>query len=66
VYPIVLVSYLIGCQQYKDAAVGELVRSYFEYVTGTEGQKLAATQAGAAPLSETVAAQVKTAVDSIK
>jgi len=66
VYPIVLVSYLIGCQQYKDAAVGELVRSYFEYVTGTEGQKLAAEKAGAAPLSDTVAAQVKTAVESIK
>jgi phosphate transport system substrate-binding protein len=66
VYPIVLVSYLIGCQQYKDAAVGELVRSYFEYVTGTEGQELAAKQAGAAPLSDKVAAQVKPAVESIK
>ncbi|WP_116056270.1 phosphate ABC transporter substrate-binding protein PstS [Clavibacter sp. 199] len=66
VYPIVLVSYLIGCQEYKDAAVGELVRSYFGYVTGSEGQSLAAEKAGAAPLSDTVAAQVKTAVESIK
>jgi phosphate transport system substrate-binding protein len=66
VYPIVLVSYLISCQEYTDPAVGELVKAYLGYVTSTEGQQLAATEAGAAPLSETVAAQVKTAVESIK
>ncbi|WP_445444224.1 phosphate ABC transporter substrate-binding protein PstS [Clavibacter sp. km3a] len=66
VYPIVLVSYLIACQEYKDPAVGELVKAYLGYVTSTEGQQVAADQAGAAPLSETVAAQVKTAVESIE
>jgi phosphate transport system substrate-binding protein len=66
VYPIVLVSYLITCQEYKDPAVGELVKAYVGYVTSTEGQQLAAEKAGAAPLSDTVAAQVKTAVESIK
>jgi len=66
VYPIVLVSYLISCQEYKDPAVGELVKAYLGYVTSTEGQQVAADEAGAAPLSETVAAQVKTAVESIK
>jgi phosphate transport system substrate-binding protein len=66
VYPIVLVSYLIACQEYKDPAVGELVKAYLGYVTSTEGQQVAAEKAGAAPLSETVAAQVKTAVESIK
>jgi phosphate transport system substrate-binding protein len=66
VYPIVLVSYLIACQEYKDPAVGELVKAYLGYVTSTEGQTVAADEAGAAPLSETVAAQVATAVESIK
>ncbi|MFT7766530.1 phosphate ABC transporter substrate-binding protein PstS [Clavibacter tessellarius] len=66
VYPIVLVSYLISCQEYKDPAVGELVKAYLGYVTSAEGQQVAADEAGAAPLSETVAAQVKTAVESIK
>ncbi|MFT2694315.1 phosphate ABC transporter substrate-binding protein PstS [Clavibacter zhangzhiyongii] len=66
VYPIVLVSYLISCQEYKEPAVGELVKAYLGYVTSAEGQKVAADSAGAAPLSETVSAQVKTAVDSIK
>ncbi|MFT7711869.1 phosphate ABC transporter substrate-binding protein PstS [Clavibacter tessellarius] len=66
VYPIVLVSYLISCQEYEDPAVGELVKAYLGYVTSTEGQQVAADEAGAAPLSETVAAQVKTAVESIK
>ncbi|MFT2691227.1 phosphate ABC transporter substrate-binding protein PstS [Clavibacter zhangzhiyongii] len=66
VYPIVLVSYLIACQEYADPAVGELVKAYLGYVTSTEGQQVAADEAGAAPLSETVAAQVKTAVESIE
>ncbi|PPF60895.1 phosphate ABC transporter substrate-binding protein PstS [Clavibacter californiensis] len=66
VYPIVLVSYLIACQEYKDPAVGELVKAYIGYVTSSEGQQLAGEKAGAAPLSDTVAAQVKTAVETIK
>ncbi|MBF4622547.1 phosphate ABC transporter substrate-binding protein PstS [Clavibacter sp. VKM Ac-2542] len=66
VYPIVLVSYLIACQEYKDPAVGELVKAYLGYVTSSEGQQLAGEKAGAAPLSDTVSAQVKTAVESIK
>ncbi|MFS4506203.1 phosphate ABC transporter substrate-binding protein PstS [Clavibacter sp. Sh2141] len=66
VYPIVLISYLIACQEYEDPAVGELVRAYLSYVTSTEGQQAAADQAGSAPLSDAVAAQVKTAVESIE
>jgi phosphate transport system substrate-binding protein len=66
VYPIVLVSYLIACQEYKDPTVGELVKAYLDYVTSTDGQQLAADQAGSAPLSDAIATQVKTAVESIK
>ena len=38
VYPIVLVSYLIGCSEYEDAANAELVKAYFEYIISEEGQ----------------------------
>src|SRR5690554_4276765 len=36
VYPIVLISYLIGCEEYPDPAQAELVRAYFEYVVSDE------------------------------
>ncbi|MCJ1705592.1 MULTISPECIES: phosphate ABC transporter substrate-binding protein PstS [unclassified Rathayibacter] len=66
VYPVVLVSYLIACQEYQDAATGELVKAYLGYVTSEEGQQEAATSAGAAPLSSELSTQVATAIESIK
>ncbi|HEY1106424.1 MAG TPA: phosphate ABC transporter substrate-binding protein PstS, partial [Agromyces sp.] len=50
-YPLVLVSYAIVCQEYADAAQGELVKSYVGYMASEEGQSVAAEQAGSAPLS---------------
>ncbi|MDR1264145.1 MAG: phosphate ABC transporter substrate-binding protein PstS [Propionibacteriaceae bacterium] len=52
VYPVVLISYLVACQQYADAAAGELVRAFFEYVVSPAGQAAAASNAGSAPLTE--------------
>ena len=46
VYPIVLVSYLIGCVEYADAANAELVKAYFDYIVSPEGQATAAAEAG--------------------
>jgi phosphate transport system substrate-binding protein len=66
VYPAVLVSYAIVCQTYKDAAVGSLVKSYIGYIASADGQSAAAAAAGSAPLSTTLQAKVKTAIDSIK
>lgn len=51
VYPIVLISYVIGCQDYLNDADGTLVRGYFEYVVSDEGQQRAAESAGSAPIS---------------
>jgi len=51
VYPIVLVSYLIACTEYGSANEGALVKGYLEYVISPEGQKVAAENAGSAPLS---------------
>ena len=66
VYPIVLVSYLIGCQEYAESENVELVKSYFSYSASPEGQDEAAAAAGSAPISDSLREQVTAAIDSIK
>ncbi|MDQ0893087.1 phosphate ABC transporter substrate-binding protein PstS [Agromyces ramosus] len=66
VYPIVLVSYLIACQQYEDTANVELVKSYLSYIASPEGQDVAATDAGSAPISDSLREQITAAIDSIQ
>lgn len=51
-YPIVLISYLIGCNEYRNQAVVPLVQGYVSYVLSEEGQQFAADYAGNAPISE--------------
>lgn len=65
-YPIVLISYLIGCSEYKDAAVGELVKGFFSTAISAAGQDAAAASAGSAPISDDLRAKAQTAVDAIK
>ncbi len=65
VYPIVLVSYQIACQQFDDAAQAELVKAWLTYVTSADGQDVAAKDAGSAPLSESVGSKVQAAVETI-
>lgn len=64
-YPIVLVSYLVGCETYKDAAQADLVKSYFSYIVSAEGQDVAAESAGSAPISEDLRGKVQTAINAI-
>ncbi len=66
VYPIVLISYLVGCTEYKDAANAELVKAYFEYIISDEGQQLSAEKAGTAPISSKLFELASTAVAAIK
>jgi phosphate transport system substrate-binding protein len=66
VYPLVLVSYLIACQDYSDADEAKLVRSYLASIVSAEGQAAAAADAGSAPLSAEFSARVLAAVESIK
>ncbi|MBT2498171.1 phosphate ABC transporter substrate-binding protein PstS [Agromyces sp. ISL-38] len=66
VYPIVLVSYLIACQQYEDPANVELVKAYLGYIASEDGQSVAAESAGSAPISESLRDKVVAAIDSIK
>ncbi|MDJ1369967.1 phosphate ABC transporter substrate-binding protein PstS [Gulosibacter molinativorax] len=65
-YPIVLVSYLVGCHDYQDDAKAELVKAYFSYVVSAEGQDAAVAAAQNAPLSDELRTQVQTAIDAIQ
>ncbi|GAA4302763.1 phosphate ABC transporter substrate-binding protein PstS [Klenkia terrae] len=64
-YPIVLVSYHIGCVSNDDAAQADLLKSFLGYVISEDGQQAAADAAGSAPLSDTLREQAQTAVDAI-
>jgi phosphate transport system substrate-binding protein len=65
-YPIILVSSLIGCTQYKSAEEAEVAKAYMEYAISPEGQELAAEQAGSAPLTEALTEKVMPAIEAIK
>lgn len=65
-YPIVLVSYLIGCTKYDSASEAAIVKAYFEYAISSEGQKVAAENAGSAPLSAALTKKAQTAVEAIE
>lgn len=65
VYPIVLVSYMIACQEYADPAVAPLVKGFLQYIASPEGQDAAAEAAGSAPISEALSEQVNAAIETI-
>ncbi|WP_214466360.1 phosphate ABC transporter substrate-binding protein PstS [Microbacterium flavescens] len=65
VYPIVLVSYMIACQEYADPAVAPIVKGYLQFVASPEGQDAAAAAAGNAPISETLREQIDAAIETI-
>jgi phosphate transport system substrate-binding protein len=64
-YPIVLVSYHIGCIQYDKADTAKLVQAFMGYVISEDGQKAAADQAGSSPISDATRSQNQKAVDAI-
>lgn len=65
VYPIVLTSYLLACQQYADQNTADLVKGYLSYVVSDEGQELASQDAGAAPLSDALQEQIQGILEKI-
>ncbi len=65
-YPIVLVSYLIACTEYKSADEAAVVKGYLEYAISPEGQEAAAENAGSAPLSAALMKKITPAVEAIK
>ena len=64
-YPIVLVSYHIGCVEYEDQETADLVKDFMGYAVSEEGQQAAAEAAGSAPISDALREQAQTAVDAI-
>ena len=66
VYPIVLVSYHLACQNYDDPATAANVVGFLEYVISEEGQQAAADAAGSAPITEESRAAHQAAIDLIQ
>jgi len=64
-YPIVLVSYHVGCIEYEDQETADLVKDFMSYVISKDGQEAAAKAAGSAPISEGLREQAQTAIDAI-
>ena len=65
-WPLVLVSYAIACQEYKDADKGALVKGYLDYVVTQDAQEAAAKEAKSAALSSDLSEKAAKAVASIK
>ncbi|PCN48358.1 phosphate ABC transporter substrate-binding protein PstS [Curtobacterium sp. 'Ferrero'] len=65
-WPLVLVSYAIACQEYKDSSKGELVKGYLDYVVSQDAQQAAAKEAKSAALSSDLSEKAAKAVASIK
>jgi len=66
VYPIVLVSYLTGCNEYLDPEVATLVKAYASYIISEQGQATAASAGGTAPISASLREQAQAIIDAIK
>lgn len=65
-YPIPLVSYAILCTTFKDAAQAKVTTSYIGYVASSQGQAIAAKNAGSAPLPESVLTEAAKTIAAIK
>ena len=66
VYPVVLISYLIACNEYVNDDKVDVIRGYLDYVISPEGQQAAAAGAGSAPISQRLFEKANAAVAAIK
>ena len=64
-YPVLLVSYLMGCTKYSDDTQTKLVKAYFTYIESSEGQQVAAQNAGSAVLPPGISKEVRPALATI-
>lgn len=65
-YPIILVSYQIMCQQQSSTSTAALIKAFETYVVSSAGQSAAAQQAGSAPIPAALAAKDLAAIKTIK
>jgi phosphate transport system substrate-binding protein len=64
-YPIVLVSYHIGCVEYADQAKADAVKAFESYVISKDGQQAAADNAGSSPITDDARTAAQTVIDAI-
>ena len=64
-YPLVLVSYHIGCVVNSTPEEAGALESFLEYVISAQGQAAAAEAAGSAPLTNALRGQALTATDAL-
>lgn len=64
-YPVVLVSYHIGCVEYDDQETADNVKAFMNYVISEDGQAAASENAGNAEISDSLREQAQGAVDAI-
>ncbi len=65
VYPIVLTSYLLACQQYDDEATAKQVKGYLTYILSDQGQTIGSEEAGSAPLADDLRTRAQEIVATI-
>jgi phosphate transport system substrate-binding protein len=63
-YPLMLTSYLIACPTY-DGDKADLVKAFLSYIVSTGGQQESATNAGSAPLPDTLQKKAADIIDTI-
>jgi phosphate transport system substrate-binding protein len=64
-YPIVLVSYHIGCVEYDDQATADAVKAFESYVISEAGQQASAENAGSSPITDDARSAAQTVIDAI-
>lgn len=64
-YPLVLLSYSLTCVSHASADDAALVRAFLGYVASEDGQGLAATTAGSAPISPALRDRLMPVIESI-
>lgn len=65
VYPIPLLSYAIVSTKFEDSTQAELTKAYLGYIASSEGQKIAAANAGCAALPDSVLEKVQSSLEKI-
>jgi len=65
-YPIPLLSYDVLCKNFKDSTQGKLTAAYIGFIGSSEGQQVGAANAKAAPLPDSILAEIKTSLADVK
>ena len=65
-YPIPLISYQILCKTFKSADQAKLTKAFVGYVASDIGQKIAAKNAGAAPIPAAMLAKIAKSLADVK